>query len=259
MTIFLTFLLVPKHTANYFLLLVQVVSYFVPLSSWFCCVSQSNLIFSLPLCILLSPELNEEHLIFKSCYLSTFLIFRAKWKIMSLLLMYLRNLCPPVSPSPPTPTPPALAPLSLRWASYKIISSRCLSLLKSTSLKSTISVLPGVLLGYHFLITAICLTFCLNSLISLSKWKIKSQIFSSLFVGVFSVFFHNFYQKHHQCISRTCWIACVLLYFPNRNPDSLNPLLSLNPVLWMILQITSKNSHPADHPGLVACHKLSLL
>lgn len=119
----------------------------------------------------------------------------------SLLLMYLRNFCPP------------LAPLSLRRVSWKIVSSRCLSLLKSTSVKSTISLLPVVLLGYHFLITVIHRTFCLNSLSSLPKLKIKSRILSSLVVGVF---FHNLYQKRHQCISRTCWIICVLPYsFPN--------------------------------------------
>lgn len=120
----------------------------------------------------------------------------------SFLLMYLRNFCPP------------LAPLSLRRVSWKIVSSRCLSLLKSTSIKSTISLLPVVLLGYHFLITVIHLTFCLNSLSSLPILKIKSRILSSLVVGVF--FFHNLYQKHHQCISRTSWIICVLPYsFPN--------------------------------------------
>lgn len=145
----------------------------------------------------------------KAAILLCFLSFMQNGKLcMSLLLMYLRNLCPP------------LAPLSLRQVSWEFVSSRCLSLLKSTSLKPTISVLPVVFLGHHFLIPVIYLTFCLNSLSSLTKAKIRSRILSSLVVGVFC-FFHNLYQKHHQCISRTCWIVCVLLYsFPNRNPDS---------------------------------------
>lgn len=74
-----------EHTDNYFLLLVQLVSYFAPLSSCFCCASSSNLIFSLPLCVLLSPEVNEELPILRSCYLTMFLIFHAKWKIMYVL------------------------------------------------------------------------------------------------------------------------------------------------------------------------------
>lgn len=96
MTTSLTFLLLLKHTDNYFLLLVQLVSYFVPLSSWFCCASQSNLISSLPLCILLSPEVNEELLTLKSCYLTMFLIFHAKWKIMYVLTTHVfKEFLPP--------------------------------------------------------------------------------------------------------------------------------------------------------------------
>lgn len=111
---------------------------------------------SLPLC-LLSPEVNEELLILKSCYFTFLLCVQ--------ILLYLRNLCP------------SLASLSLREVSWEFLASQCFSLPKSISLKFTISLLSVILLGYHSLNTVTYPIFCLNSLSSLPKPKIKSRIF----------------------------------------------------------------------------------
>lgn len=67
-----------EHVANYFLLLLQVVSSFVLIYSWFCCASQSNPIFSLPPCVLFSPEIK----FLKAAILLYFLTFIQNRKII---------------------------------------------------------------------------------------------------------------------------------------------------------------------------------
>lgn len=174
MTISLTSILMLEHTDNYFLLLVQLVSYFAPLSSCFCCASSSNLIFSLPLCVLLSPEVNEELPILRSCYLTMFLIFHAKWKIMYVLTTHVFK--------------ESLPPFGFLISQTSFLEYSIFQMFEFTEVYFPkihhfcfVSIPPRLPLP---VITVIYLTFCLNSLSSLPKPKIKSGILSSLVVGV---------------------------------------------------------------------------